>query len=141
MISIGYVAGMSVMVVLILGCLAVIVFAEVEFKLIAAFVLAVVLGIGGLALWPPFDMEYHRYKPVDGTIDQIQARMVGDGDGGTTQMFAVRFRGVGTMYRCDDSRCSLLKSGDRLWLRCIREWQYAAESGWKCNYVRSEQAS
>lgn len=98
-----------------------------------------VFGIGGL--WPMFDMQYHSYRSVSGAVDQIQARMLGDGSGGTTQMFAVRFRGDATMYRCDDSRCSLLKAGDRLWLRCIREWQYAAEDGWKCNYVRSEQAA
>ncbi len=153
MISVAYVIGMTVAVLLLAGCALLVWFGKRVRRsdgdwemawlpfgggiLLAVIVVAATIGLS----WPTFDMEYHRYKPVGGTIDQIQPRMLADGDGGTSQMFAVRFRGVGTMFRCDDSRCSLLKPGDQLWLRCIREWQYAAEHGWKCNYIRSEQAS
>lgn len=153
MISVAYVIGMSLAAVALAVC-ALVVWLGVRMRrndgdwelawlptgggvLVGLVVIGLTLGFS----WPPFDLEYHRYKPVDGTIEQIQARMLADGNGGTSQMFAVRLRGNPTMYRCDDSRCSLLDGGDRLWLRCIREWQYAAEDGWKCNYVRSEQAS
>ncbi len=153
MISVAYVIGMIVAVLLLAACVLTVRYGlrmrrkdgDWEMAWLPVYgagfvgVLILVATIG--LTWPPFDMEYHRYKPVSGTIDQIQPRMLADGSGGTSQMFAVRFAEDGTTYRCDDSRCSLLYTGDRLWLRCIREWQYAAEHGWKCNYVRSEQAA
>lgn len=101
---------------------------------VACLVLTVV--ITAVALFP-YDMQYHSYRHVEGSVDAVQARMIGDGDGGTTQMFAVRFSGDGTAYRCDDSRCSLLKPGNHLSLWCIREWQYASTSGWVCRFHRS----
>lgn len=153
MISVSYVIGMSIAAVLLLVS-ALLIWLGVRMRrhngdwefawlpiggggVLAVAVIALTLGFA----WPVFDMEYHRYKPVAGTVDVVQARMLADGNGGMSQMFAVRLREDGTTYRCDDSRCSLLKSGDRLWLRCIREWQYAAQHGWACNYVRSETAS
>jgi hypothetical protein len=89
----------------------------------------------------PYDMQYHRYVHVEGTIDVIEARMLADGDGGTSQNYAVRFKESGDTYRCDDSRCTPLKSGDWLSLWCIREWQYASTPGWVCNFDRSKQAT
>lgn len=84
----------------------------------------------------PYDMQYHRYRHVTGTVDKVEARMLADGDA-TTQQYAVRYRETSETYRCDDSRCSLLKPGDHLELWCIREWQYASTSGWGCRFDRT----
>lgn len=98
-----------------------------------------VLVTAGLTAWGmfPYDMQYHRYKHVAGTVDNVQTRLLADGDSGTTQNFAVRLREAGDIYRCDDTRCSLLKPGDHLELWCIREWQYAATSGWVCKFDKT----
>lgn len=106
---------------------------------------ALIPGIGGLALvvlvavlwfgtnWPPFDMQYHSYKPVSGTVQTVTSRFLADGKG-SSQFYVVELVGDPTAYRCDDSRCSLLAPGKPVKLRCIREWQYASVSGWDCNY-------
>lgn len=88
----------------------------------------------------PYDMQYHRYVKVQGSIAAIEARMLADGHG-TTQNFAVRFAETGDTYRCDDTRCSLLHTGDWLSLWCIRDWQYASQPGWDCNYDDSKVVS
>lgn len=100
--------------------------------------LTLTLGISAWGFYP-YDMQYHRYKHVEGTVDVAEARMLADGDGGTTQNFAVRFKETGETYRCDDTRCSLLKPGDYLSLWCIREWQYASTSGWNCRFDKTRQ--
>jgi hypothetical protein len=103
-------------------------------------VLAVTLSLSVAGFWP-YDMEYHRYRHVAGVVDQTEARMLADGGGGTTQQYAVRLREDASIYRCDDSRCSLLKPGDRLSLWCIREWVYASTPGWGCQFDHSEAAA
>jgi hypothetical protein len=99
------------------------------------------LAIGGWGMWPPFDMEYHRYKHVAGTVDSIDPRMLSDGQGGTSQLYPIRLREDGQTYRCDDSRCALVKPGDRIELWCIRQWQYASTHGWVCNFDKTVPAA
>lgn len=96
----------------------------------AAIALAATVG---LSLWAfyPYDMQYHQYRKVTGTVQNIQARMLAENKG-TTQQYALKLD-KGT-YRCDDSRCSLLKPGDPVALWCIRDWQYSSESGWRCRW-------
>lgn len=98
----------------------------------ATVLLLVVCSVGLWALWP-LDMEYHQWRRVSGPVAAVQARMMGDGSGGTTQQYAVRYVD-GRQRRCDDTRCSLLRPGDDLTLWCIREWQWAAEDGYACRY-------
>jgi hypothetical protein len=92
----------------------------------------------GLLAWGlyPYQWEYHSYRHVEGTIAEVGVRMLG-GDGGTTQSYAVRLQGDGGEYRCDDTRCSLVKPGDTIALWCIREWHYASTPGWVCNFDRT----
>lgn len=96
-------------------------------------VLLVTIGIFIVATWPLFDMEYHSYKLVNGQVAESQSRLLAEGKG-TTQNFAVMLAGTNDIYRCDDTRCSLLKPGDHIWMWCIREWQQAATPGYVCNY-------
>jgi hypothetical protein len=94
--------------------------------------LGTALGIWIGATWPSFDMQYHSYRPVEGTVATVESRLLG-GDG-STEMYVVKFVDDATAYRCDDTRCALLHPGSQVRLRCIREWQYAGVSGWRCNY-------
>jgi hypothetical protein len=90
--------------------------------------------------WPTFDMEYHSFRPVAGTVAAVESRFLGGSDS-TTQNYAVRFDGSDQIYRCDDTRCALLKPGDHLELSCIREWQYASTDGYACRFIASRPAS
>ncbi len=103
-----------------------------------ALLLVVGLFIG--TAWPPFNMDYHSYRQVHGTVADVQARFLGDGNS-TSQMYAVRLADSGQIYRCDDTRCSLLKPGDQVWLWCIREWVQASTPGYDCNFDRTEAKS
>jgi hypothetical protein len=103
---------------------------------VVASVVAIVatVGITAAALYP-YDMQYHQWRSVSGTVAQVDVRMQSDGSA-TSQNYAVRLTD-GQTYRCDDTRCSLLKPGDTVSLKCIREWQYASTSGWGCRFVSS----
>lgn len=107
-------------------------------RVLAGVAVAAILATVGVTLgatWPTFDMQYHRYREVSGTILSVSSRLRDTGDG-TTQSYAVRFVEHPGTYRCDDTRCAALDSdrGNRLTLWCIREWQYAGTPGWACQY-------
>ncbi len=153
MISLGLVVGCSIAAVLFAACAALIVVGNRwrkreesglydERPFAGRFVFwggilaaTVIVAISAASLYP-YDMEYHRYKHVTGTVDRVEARMLADGEA-TSQQYAVRYQGTGEVYRCDDSRCSLLRQGDQLELWCIREWQYASTSGWVCRFDKT----
>lgn len=88
--------------------------------------------------WPPFNMEYHAYHHVDGTVTDIETRFVAADSGGSNQMYVVTIGDQ--IYRCDDSRCSTVHKGDHLYLWCIREWQQSSTPGYDCNYDHVERA-
>lgn len=88
------------------------------------------------SMWP-FSWEYHEWRAVSGTVDQVSSRTMSDDNGNMVQRFVVRY-GNGDERACDDTRCSLLKPGDQLSLTCKREWQWVGEHGWSCNYVSSK---
>lgn len=94
-----------------------------------------VVATVGVSAWAffPYRMEYHQFRHVQGTVQDVQSRFLGDGKS-TSQNFAVRLNEDGQTYRCDDSRCSLVKPGDHISLWCIREWQYASTSGYQCRF-------
>lgn len=98
--------------------------------------LVVTVGITASTMYP-YEAQYHQWKPVNGTVGDVQARLLADGNGGATQRFVVRLDGGEQEYACDDTRCALLKVGDFLELSCVREWQYAGTDGWACNYFSS----
>ncbi len=102
-------------------------------KVLALLAVVVVAGFA-IGLWP-YKWEYHSYQQVAGNVADISARFRVDGQA-TSQSFAIRFQGRSQIYRCDDTRCALIKPGDRLVLRCIREYQWASVSGYGCVFVR-----
>ncbi|WP_025358364.1 hypothetical protein [Kutzneria albida] len=96
------------------------------------------LLITGIVMFP-WTAEYHQWRPVGGTLSEVQSRLISAGsNGGSNQKFAVRFTGSKQEYSCEDTRCALLKPRQHLELSCIREWQYAGTPGYACQYVRSD---
>lgn len=147
MISIPFVAAVVLGPVLVLGCLGVgwwlhhryLPGASEEDRpyvialSVVAYFAAVVFFIGFAVGLYPYDMEYHSYRHVQGTVAATQPRLLRNGDS-TSQYYALRLREDGKTYRCDDTRCSLIKQGDQVALWCIREYEYASTSGWGCRF-------
>lgn len=95
----------------------------------SAIVSVCALLIGAAILWGiyPFDMEYHKYVRISGTVSAVTPRLYNQ-----TDNYVVTIGGQ--YYRCDDSRCATLHEGNHVSLLCSRVWQYASENGWVCNY-------
>lgn len=96
-------------------------------------VAVIVLVIAGFAYWP-YQWGYHSWQKTSGTIQTISKRLVSTGDKSMEERFVVQFTD-GRQRACDDSRCSLLKPGMTLTLRCKRAYQWGATPGYDCNYV------
>lgn len=97
--------------------------------LVIIVLLPVPVGFWGL------NNEWHQWRPVGGTVTAVSSRLLAGGNGGATQRFVVQFAGSDKQYACDDTRCSLVKTGDVLHLSCKRHWQYSGVPGYDCNYV------
>lgn len=147
-LSTGLLVGLPIIVIVVL---AFAIFAVIAYKLgrigngdpIVWFGLAIVAGlvslgfvIGSLIGYWPYKMEYHAWYPTAGNVAAVSQRLVSDGDNGMTQRYVVQFTD-GRQRACDDTRCSLLKPGAYLELKCIREYQWGGTPGYSCNYVRS----
>lgn len=100
-----------------------------------SILLAITLIVVALAYFP-YKAEYHQWRPVNGTVVNVSSRILGS-DGDINQRFVVQFTN-GELRSCDDTRCSLIKKGDKLFLMCKKSWQFSGESGYDCNYVRRE---
>lgn len=96
---------------------------------VGAAIFVCALLIGAAVLWGiyPFDMQYHKYIPVNGTVTKVNTRLYQQ-----TDNFVVTINGK--YYRCDDSRCATLREGSHVKLLCSRVWQYASDDGWVCNW-------
>lgn len=135
--SLGVLIGLPALVLIIAICLlfAWFGFSDGETTIGVCAVLALLVTlIGGLAFFWPLHAEYHKWETTDGTIESIAKRIVG-GDK-ISEKFVVRYTD-GRERGCLDTRCSLLKAGDKLTLTCKRSWQYAGTDGYDCNYIAS----
>ena len=93
-------------------------------------VVVAVMTFGGMY---PYDAEYHQWHRVAGTVDRVESRQIATGDG-MSERFVVLIGGQ--PFGVDDSRATLLEPGDEVALRCKREWEYLADSGWGCRWSR-----
>lgn len=102
---------------------------------VAAWAVAVCLVIGSaVGMWP-YKAEYHAWNTTSGTVKAVDSRLVAAGDeGGMNQRFVVTFTD-GRQRACDDTRCSTVKPGDALTLKCKRAYQWGATPGWDCNWL------
>lgn len=109
-----------------------------RFLTYAAGVFTVVTVMVGIAAFYPFGGEYHQFRNVSGTVEQIDNRLIGNGSGGMEDKFVVRFKGSTLQFGCDDTRCASVREGDSLVLSCKREWQYTGTDGYNCRFVSME---
>lgn len=79
----------------------------------------------------PYSMEHHSYKPVSGTVIQVDKKFMSDGDS-TTESINLNINGVD--YTVDDSRAATIRRGDSVNLKCVKDWNYGAEDGWNCKW-------
>lgn len=90
----------------------------------------IVVGITALCFFP-YQAEYHQWRPVEGTVQQIDKRMVSNVDG-MEERYAVTIND--TVYGVDDTRASTLREGSHVRLSCIKEWQWASSPGYGCRW-------
>lgn len=142
--SIGTLVGLPIAAIIVIALL---VLAGVALygreKGIGGKFLALALGIALFTGWAmyPWQARYHRWEPKTGTVESVNKRLISDGDKSMSERFVVRWRGADGEYGCDDTRCALVRPGDRLTLLCKREWQYAGVDGWACNFGRVVKAA
>lgn len=145
--SLGTLIWMPIFVILLIICLVITVGAFVWWRRnwdsygsddalgfsIGAAIVAVLL-IAGTAwgMWP-YKTEYHKWIETSGTVEQIESRIMAT-DSGPTERYVVTLDN-GNIRSCDDSRCTQIEEGDELTLMCKRDWQWAGEHGYSCNYV------
>lgn len=85
------------------------------------------------AAYPPLNSAYHTYVPTTIQVATTSSRFLGDGNGGTNQFFAIQDK-TGNTYRCDDTRCSVLKPGQFVTLMCVKEFETNGVPGEDCNF-------
>lgn len=104
---------------------------------IGCWVLAAGFLIGtAVGMWP-YSGEYHAWHTTTGKVRAMDSRMVSSGDHGMEQRFVVTYAD-GRQRACDDTRCTTVKPGDVLTLKCKRHYQWGGTPGWDCNWVGSE---
>lgn len=102
---------------------------------IAAGIALITVGTWVWAMWP-LKYDYHHWVPVEGNIQQINKRIVSNGDSGISQRFVVVMNGH--PYGIDDTRATLLKVGDHVVLRCKKEHEWGTPlqaNGWACRWA------
>lgn len=82
--------------------------------------------------YPPLNSAYHTYVPTTIQVASTSSRLLGDGNS-TTQYFAIQDK-EGNTYRCDDTRCSVLKPGQFVTLMCVKEFETNGTPGESCNF-------
>jgi hypothetical protein len=115
-----------------------------------AYVAAVVVVIFALspAGFYPYSRDFHRWEPKTGVVRDTATRVFTEDSGDSktiNQRIVVRFtdrnRFGGDLFGCDDTRCAIIKPGERITLMCRHEWQWAADPGWVCRWGRQEAAA
>lgn len=81
----------------------------------------------------PVSAEYLQWRPVDGTVQEIDKRLIG-GDGGMSERYVVSIEGYSVPFSIDDTRAATLREGDQVSLMCTREWQWASNPGYACRW-------
>lgn len=153
MISIGYIVGTGVMLLLVaaavVGARACYRYRAQEVKRGGSFNEATEAGwfargclaagcipvlVWLFAAWPVWDMAYHRYDTVTGTVATVDKRLVSEGEG-MSEKYVVQLAGDSQQYGCLDTRCALIQPGEPVELSCIRVWAWYGSDGYDCEYV------
>lgn len=92
----------------------------------------ILVGVTVVAYWP-FDMEFHRFYKVEGTVTDIGKRQIAQDGGGMSERYVFNFNGQ--LFGVDDTRAAVVKPGDRVTIKCKRDYVWNSESGWVCRWV------
>jgi hypothetical protein len=82
----------------------------------------------------PYDKQYHAYYPVTGTVQQVDKRLLPDGDS-MQEKIVVLYEGSSQQFGCEDTRCASVRPGDELSLKCITDWDFQGADGRDCRFV------
>jgi len=108
------------------------------FEKVPAYALWVIAAIALVFVavgYYPYKAEYHQFVTKVGEVRSIKSRLLGSSDS-FQQKFVVEYTD-GRQFGCEDTRCALVKPGDKLTLACKRIWQYAGTDGYDCNFISS----
>ena len=95
----------------------------------------------GLAFWWgmfPWRAEYHEWRAVSGTVEQVNHRLTSNGDKSMEDKYAVKFAGNRQQYGVLDTRMATVQEGDQLIITCVRRWQWSGTHGYDCNFVDTQ---
>lgn len=125
-------------------------FGFLAFAALAGVLIGLVTREGELAVWSgviliivvlvlvgisfPFEKKYHAWMPVDGTVLQVDKRLLSDGEG-MSEKIVVIYEGSTLQYGCEDTRCASVRPGDYLALKCITDWDFQGADGRDCRFV------
>lgn len=134
----GVILGIPLFIIVCLICIALIVwgiFGEYLEVCIPIGIGFLVVSIAFFVLvWWPFDMDYHKWHPVAGTVAQVDKRLIGTGESGLGEVYLITYKDNEQQYRCDDTRCAGVAPGDELDLMCKPDFQWASTHGWSCRF-------
>lgn len=80
----------------------------------------------GFGLYP-YDMAYHSYRTVQGTVTSNREVVLGSD-------WVVTFAGSRTQYDCEETRCSDAQPGSHLAIRCVKNFQFSATASYDCKF-------
>lgn len=106
----------------------------------SAFV--VVFGLApALVSYYPFSKDFHQYYSVSGTVaSDPEKRIISSGDS-ISERVVIKFRESGDLFGVDDTRATTVKAGDKVDLRCKREFEWNSVPGWGCKWNTRQNAS
>jgi hypothetical protein len=88
----------------------------------------------------PLQPKYWEYSPVTGTVTSTGSRFIASdtNGGGSTQKYVLSITGpqAGPLgaYGCLDTRCALVKPGDKITLMCEPQFEFNGQPGDDCNW-------
>jgi hypothetical protein len=103
----------------------------------------VILGCWWWGMAFTLSSDYHAWNVKEGRVEKISKRLVSNGDKGMQERFVFRLED-GQLYGVDDTRASLVESGDDVSLKCKKdyEWGVPREAhGWACKWNRVPEMS
>lgn len=101
---------------------------------IGALIVTAVIFTAGAVAYYPFSGDFHKYYTVSGTVAEKPASRILPSGESVSQRFVIRFKESGELFGVDDTRASTVKAGDKVTLRCKREFEFNSVPGWGCKW-------
>lgn len=100
---------------------------------IGCLIVFVVVLLGGLVAYFPYEAQYHQWRTISGTVEKIDKRLIAE-DKGMAERYVLMIDGQ--PYGVDDTRAATVEPGDQVSIKCRRDWQYASVPGWVCRWAQ-----